>query len=152
MVTAQADSRQRVLAGRGEGSRVLQVGLSEASVLLRRIQSFSDPRLYALSMVAPELAHSEQPLLPERVLMAGAGGQPRGGRRQRGSVRPAGVVDQPDGGRDVGFSGVRGRRQHAARALADRMSKQAMTGHAGDDSPDDGPKAVAADVSATARA
>jgi uncharacterized membrane protein YqiK len=75
VVTAQAESQQRVLAGRGEGSRVLQVGLSEASVLLRKIGSFGDPRLYALSLVAEHLAHSSQPLVPERVFMAGSNGE-----------------------------------------------------------------------------
>jgi uncharacterized membrane protein YqiK len=75
VVTAQAESQQRVLAGRGEGSRVLQVGLSEASVLLRKIGSFGDPRLYALSLVAEHLAHSSQPLVPERVFMAGGNGE-----------------------------------------------------------------------------
>ena len=75
VVTAQAESQQRVLAGRGEGSRTLQVGLSEASVLLRKINSFGDPRLYALAEVAERLAHSSQPLVPERVFMAGAQGE-----------------------------------------------------------------------------
>src|SRR5262249_33563631 len=56
VVLAEAESRQRVLAGRGEGQRVLQVGLSEASVLLRKIGSFGDPRLYALSLVAEHLS------------------------------------------------------------------------------------------------
>jgi uncharacterized membrane protein YqiK len=74
VVTAQAESQQRVLAGRGEGSRVLQVGLSEASVLLRKIGSFGDPRLYALAQVAEQLAHSSQPLVPERVFVAGSSG------------------------------------------------------------------------------
>jgi len=72
VVTAQAESQQRTLAGRGEGARTLQVGLSEASVLLRKISSFGDPRLYALSQVAEQLSHSSQPLVPERVFMAGA--------------------------------------------------------------------------------
>ena len=49
----------------------MQIGLSEASVLLRKIASFGDPRLYALSMVAEHLSHSRQPLVPERVFMAG---------------------------------------------------------------------------------
>src|SRR5581483_3776778 len=40
VVTAEAEAKQRVLAGRGEASRVVQVGLSEASVLLRKISSF----------------------------------------------------------------------------------------------------------------
>jgi len=74
VVIAQAESQQRVLAGRGEGSRLLQVGLSEASVLLRKIQSYSDPRLFALAMVAERLADSKQPLVPERVFMAGGQG------------------------------------------------------------------------------
>jgi hypothetical protein len=52
---------------------VMQVGLSEAAVLLRKIASFGDPRLYALSVVAEHLSHSSQPLVPERLFMAGAG-------------------------------------------------------------------------------
>jgi uncharacterized membrane protein YqiK len=72
VVLAEAESQQRTLAGRGEGSRIMQIGLSEASVLLRKIQSFGDPRLYALQIVAENLAHSSQPLVPERVFMAGA--------------------------------------------------------------------------------
>src|SRR5207245_5636137 len=75
VVTAQAESQQRVLAGRGEGSRVLQIGLAEASVLLRKIGSFGDPRLYALSLVAEHLANSSQPLVPERLFMANGNGE-----------------------------------------------------------------------------
>jgi predicted Zn finger-like uncharacterized protein len=71
VLTAEAESQQRILAGRGEAQRVLQVGLSEASVLTRKINSFGDPRLYALSGVVEQLAHSSQPLVPERVFMAG---------------------------------------------------------------------------------
>jgi uncharacterized membrane protein YqiK len=74
IITAQAESQQRILAGRGEGARILQEGLSEASVLVRKIQSFTDPRLYALSIVAQNLARSSQPLVPERVFIAGGGG------------------------------------------------------------------------------
>ncbi|HZZ79491.1 MAG TPA: SPFH domain-containing protein [Gemmataceae bacterium] len=78
IVTAQAESQQRVLAGRGEGSRVLQIGLSEAAVLLRKIGSFGDPRLYALQLVAEQLSHASQPLVPERVFMAGSNGDGNG--------------------------------------------------------------------------
>ena len=74
VVTAEAESQQRILAGRGEGARILQEGLSEASVLLRKIESFSDPRLYALSVVAQNLAKCSQPLVPERVFIAGGAG------------------------------------------------------------------------------
>src|SRR5262249_25956286 len=75
VVTAQAESQQRVLAGRGEGSRILQTGLSEAAGLLRKIGSFGDPRLYALQLVAEHLAHSSQPLVPDRVFVAGGAGE-----------------------------------------------------------------------------
>ena len=74
VVTAEAESEQRILAGRGEGARILQEGFSEASVLLRKIQSFSDPRLYALSIVAQGLSKCNQPLVPERVFISGGGG------------------------------------------------------------------------------
>jgi hypothetical protein len=50
------------------------VGLTEASVLLRRIASYGDPRLYALAQVSKQLAHSTQPLVPERVFLAGENG------------------------------------------------------------------------------
>src|SRR5439155_2326576 len=73
VVTAEADSRQRTLAGRGEAQRVIQIGLSEATVLLRKIASFGDPRLYALAVVAEQMAHSSQPLVPERVFVASGG-------------------------------------------------------------------------------
>jgi uncharacterized membrane protein YqiK len=75
LVTARADSQQRILAGKGEGARVLQTGLAEASVLVRKIGSFGDPRLYALLSAAERLANSSQPLVPERVFMAGGGSE-----------------------------------------------------------------------------
>jgi uncharacterized membrane protein YqiK len=71
VVTARAESQQRILAGRGEGTRVLQVGLAEASVLLRKIASYGDPRLYALALAAEHLSASAQPLVPERLFLAG---------------------------------------------------------------------------------
>jgi hypothetical protein len=77
IVTAQAEAEQRSLAGKGEASRIAQIGLSEAAVLLRKVQSYADPRLYALTQAVAKLADSKQPLVPERVFMAG--GQPAAG-------------------------------------------------------------------------
>jgi uncharacterized membrane protein YqiK len=71
VVLAEADSRERMLAGRGESQRIMQVGLSEAAVLLRKINSFGDPRLYAVNEVADRLSHSEQPLVPQRLFVTG---------------------------------------------------------------------------------
>jgi uncharacterized membrane protein YqiK len=69
VVTARAESEQRILAGKGESTRTMQVGLSEAAVLTKKITSFGDPRLYALSLVAEHLSKSTQPLVPERMFV-----------------------------------------------------------------------------------
>ncbi|SIO43239.1 Uncharacterized membrane protein YqiK, contains Band7/PHB/SPFH domain [Singulisphaera sp. GP187] len=85
VVLAQAEAEQRTLAGKGEASKIAQIGLSEASVLLRKVQSFSDPRLYALTQIANQLANSNQPLVPQRVFMAGTSGHSSNGDSQHGS-------------------------------------------------------------------
>src|SRR3954447_1480985 len=71
VVLAEASAQRDQLAGRGESQKIAQVGLAQASVLLRQIASYGDPRLYALARVSENLAHSAQPLVPERVFMAG---------------------------------------------------------------------------------
>jgi hypothetical protein len=124
VVTAQAESQQRVLAGRGEGSRILQVGLSEASVLLRKIGSFGDPRLFALQLVAENLAHSSQPLVPERVFMAGNSGE--NGHGTNASQGLLGtlislLVAEKSGFQMAETSGMAGLQE-----FADRMTKEAM--------------------------
>jgi uncharacterized membrane protein YqiK len=86
VVTAEADSRQRELAGRGEAQRIAQVGLSEATVMMRRIASFRDPKLYAISILAEQLSKSTQPLVPQRVFVAGAGGAAVGNGAGNGSA------------------------------------------------------------------
>ncbi len=75
VVLAQADSEQKILAGRGEAKQVMQVGLSEASVLQRKIASFGDSRLYALEQLGEYLSKSRQPLVPERVFVSGGNGE-----------------------------------------------------------------------------
>jgi uncharacterized membrane protein YqiK len=84
VVLAQAEAEQHTLAGKGEASKIAQIGLSEASVLLRKIQSFSDPRLYALTQVASQMARSNQPLVPQRIFMAGTNGHPTNGQPGQG--------------------------------------------------------------------
>ena len=75
---------KRMLAGRGESQRVMQVGLSEAAVLLRKIASFGDPRLYA--------RHRGGRAAGAQQAAAGAGAgvhRRRQRRRQRTRRRPA---------------------------------------------------------------
>jgi len=142
VVTAEAESQQRVLAGRGEGSRVLQVGLSEASVLLRKIQSFSDPRLYALAQVVEQLSRSTQPLVPERVFMTGGGtGSPGDGGTGNALGAGQGILGTLLNllvAEKSGFSLSEGGDNSGLRELADRMAGQAlesMQKAAGDPTP-----------------
>ena len=128
VVTAEAESQQRILAGRGEGSRVLQVGLSEASVLLQKIQSFSDPRLYALQLVAEQLSQSKQPLVPERVFMAGGGsGDPQGGQSTASAGQGLlGMLISLMVAERSGFEMSENVSNPAMKEFTDRMTRQAM--------------------------
>ncbi|HMC11509.1 MAG TPA: SPFH domain-containing protein [Pirellulaceae bacterium] len=74
LVLAEADSQQAILAGRGEAQRIMQVGLSEAAVLMQKVSSYGDPRLFALTHVGSQLAKSTQPLVPERVFLSDGDG------------------------------------------------------------------------------
>lgn len=72
VLLAESDGRSKVLVGEGEGKRLALEGEAEAKVQERKIASFGDPRLYALAQVAQKLSESKQPLVPERLLMAGS--------------------------------------------------------------------------------
>lgn len=128
VVLAEADARQRELAGRGEAQKIAHVGLSEAAVLFQRIASYRDPRLYAMSLLAEQLSHSTQPLVPERVFVAGAAG---------GDGANAGAAGQTTGllGLLVSLlvsekSGFAGEPSDPAlgelKAFADRMTRQVI--------------------------
>jgi uncharacterized membrane protein YqiK len=122
VVLAEAESRQRILAGKGEAQRVMQVGLSEASVLLRKIGSFGDPRLYALSIVAEQLAHSTQPLVPERVFQASSNGEPG----QGGASGMLGLLINLLVAEKSGFQTAENGEAASLREFADRMAREAM--------------------------
>jgi uncharacterized membrane protein YqiK len=85
VVLAEADSKASLLAGRGESQRLMQIGLSESAVLARKVNSFGDPRLFALSIVADRLAHSAQPLVPERLFMMNGNGHGENGANPQSS-------------------------------------------------------------------
>lgn len=81
-VLAEAESHKNRLGGRGDAQRILQVGLAEATVLHRKIASYGDPRLFALTFASRELAHSTQPLVPERLFSTGNGSDSTDGAGQ----------------------------------------------------------------------
>jgi uncharacterized membrane protein YqiK len=130
VVTARAEAEQRTLAGKGEASRIAQVGLSEASVLLRKIQSFSDPRLYALTQVANQLANSSQPLVPQRVFMAGTNGHSSNGDSQHGSDNSAqglfGLLISLMVAEKSGFGVTDAEGTKSLEEYADKMTREAM--------------------------
>ncbi len=71
---ADGEARARELLGRGEASRIAQTGVAEAGVFLKKIRAYGDPRLFAVNLLSEQMAHSQQPLVPQRVLMMGADG------------------------------------------------------------------------------
>jgi uncharacterized membrane protein YqiK len=75
VVTAKAESESISLEGRGQSEKVGLVGKAEADVLRQKVESFGDPKLYAISLVADAMSHSVQPLVPETMFSAGGDGQ-----------------------------------------------------------------------------
>ena len=72
---AEGHARAVELDGQGEAARVAQVGQAEAEVSRQKVAAFTDPRLYALNLIAAQLANSTQPLVPERVVLMGGNGE-----------------------------------------------------------------------------
>jgi len=126
VLLAEAESKQKVLAGRGEGAQRLQVGLSEVAVLLQKIGSFGDPRLFALTLAAEHLSKSEQPLVPERVFVAGgAKGDDNGAATSQGLL---GTLISLLVAEKSGFqpADANGHGMGTLQSFADRMTKEAM--------------------------
>jgi hypothetical protein len=123
IVLAKAEAEQRMLAGRGESQRIMQTGLSEAAVLMRKIGSFGDPRLYALSRVAESLSQSTQPLVPERVFVAGGG---QAGDGQQAGQGLLGVLIELLVAEKSGFLTAENTETARLKQFAERMETQAL--------------------------
>jgi uncharacterized membrane protein YqiK len=72
---AEGEARSKELIGKGESSRIAQVGLAEAAVTLQKVGAYRDPRLYALNVFADQFSKSAQPLVPSRLFISNAGGR-----------------------------------------------------------------------------
>jgi len=72
---AEGEARAKELIGKGESSRIAQVGLAEAAVTLQKVGAYRDPRLYALNVFAYQFSKSVQPLVPSRLFISNAGGK-----------------------------------------------------------------------------
>ncbi len=81
---AQGQSKSQEMLGRGEAARTAQIGLAEAAVSLQKVRALGDPRLYAMNLIAQQLAQSVQPLVPERLLVMGESGREGGGAQGYG--------------------------------------------------------------------
>lgn len=140
VVLAEADSKQAVLAGRGEAQRIMQVGLSEAAVLMRKVASYGDPRLFALQQVGASFSKSTQPLVPERVFVSATGlngvgvNGPENGDgngHPQGFAAPAtsglvGLLLQSLLAERTAFQGDENPELASLKELANRMAQQAM--------------------------
>jgi uncharacterized membrane protein YqiK len=74
----QGEGQKAALIGEGEGKRIAAVGQAEASVLQMKIESYRDPRLYAIAIVADHLRQSQQPLVPSQLINFGGEGSGQG--------------------------------------------------------------------------
>jgi regulator of protease activity HflC (stomatin/prohibitin superfamily) len=81
---AEGEARAKELIGRGESSRIAQVGLAEAAVTLQKVGAYRDPRLYALNVFADQFSKSAQPLVPSRLFISNAGNRPGEGESPSG--------------------------------------------------------------------
>jgi carbamoylphosphate synthase small subunit len=77
---AEGEARAKELIGKGESSRIAQVGLADAAVTLQKVSAYRDPRLYALNVFADQFSKSVQPLVPSRLFISNGGGEPTEGQ------------------------------------------------------------------------
>ena len=123
VLLAEADSKQKELEGRGEGKKVMQIGLSEAAIQLKKISSYGDPRLYALTLVADSLSASAQPLVPQRLFISGGGdgkGDQATGQGMLGLLVNLLVAEKS------GLGGIGIDEADPLKRFADRMSEQVL--------------------------
>jgi uncharacterized membrane protein YqiK len=83
---AEGEARSKELIGKGESSRIAQVGLAEAAVTLQKVGAYRDPRLYALNVFADRFSQSVQPLVPSRLFISSGNGSKPGEPQGSGSV------------------------------------------------------------------
>jgi uncharacterized membrane protein YqiK len=83
---AEGEARSKELIGKGESSRIAQVGLAEAAVTLQKVGAYRDPRLYALNVFADRFSQSIQPLVPSRLFISNGSGSKPGDANGNGSV------------------------------------------------------------------
>jgi uncharacterized membrane protein YqiK len=70
---AEGEARSKELIGKGESSRIAQIGLAEAAVTMQKVGAYRDPRLYALNVFADQFSKSVQPLVPSRLFISNTG-------------------------------------------------------------------------------
>jgi uncharacterized membrane protein YqiK len=84
LLGAEAESRSLAMVGEGEAKRIGLEGEAEANVLRQKVASYTDPRLYALALVAQHLSQSRQPLVPDHLFVSGADGDGKDGPSVQG--------------------------------------------------------------------
>lgn len=122
-VLAEAESQKNRLNGRGEAHRILQVGLAESNVLQRKIASYGDPRLFALTLASREFARSTQPLVPERLFVTGGNGSDSAHNGEQGMV---GTLLGLLVAERSGFAPANGFDHNELKELTERLTRDSM--------------------------
>ena len=86
LLLAESEGQAKKLVGEGESQRITKEGEAEANVLHKKIASYGDPKLYAMSLVARYLSRSKQPLVPERLFVSENGQNGHPGQGQLGRL------------------------------------------------------------------
>jgi hypothetical protein len=90
---------------------------------MRKVESFGDPRLYALAVVAEHLSKSTQPLVPAHMFVAGSTGSDGAATGGMLGTLINLLIAEKSG---FELSQKNGNEQASLREFADRMGKQLM--------------------------
>lgn len=143
---AQGEARAKELIGKGESSRIAQVGLAEAAVTLQKVGAYRDPRLYALNVFADRFSQSVQPLVPSRLFISSGGGAKPGEPQGNGSVLETllSLILSEKAGINIQEN------TSSSKPLEDFLRQFTVSGSTGNGEPSRKPAAVTAEKASTA--
>lgn len=73
LARAEKEAAKITVLAQAEAQKITSVGTSEAEVVQKKVASFGDSRLYAMSVVAQHVTQSRQPIVPANLFTAGGG-------------------------------------------------------------------------------
>lgn len=71
LARAEKEAQKVKVLSDAEAGKIASIGTSEADVLQKKVESFGDSRLYAMSILADKLTTSKQPIVPANLFTSG---------------------------------------------------------------------------------